>query len=673
MSKYYIASLIVVTTVLACNLGWAGKITVDPNTPGYKANNISWKDQLDQRLFQKITYDSGPKRLHGVLEDLARMSGVEIYCGRDRKDWNVRDIPLVVYVKDIPLGKLLRAITDATHTKFTSEKIGDDSIKSYRIYRRSKEKTEIDNFLRDKHEAELAEAKWVWNALAAYGNGNPIGDFYGRRIPKETWLIGKLIAATGPDSEELLLNGNTFRFSGGDPRFQNIINELYELELQHYANAMNNSGLPVNPPGTGTESAALEIRLRDSGESGWAGLSADFGPLQLDGSNSSSSFISMDSETSSMGVLSEYEDMGLLKDRAIGLPARPKGMCLPNRAYDLDNPTMIDLSKKEEMWDCPPFNTKVDLELPIDVKNIIFADLIRTVASATGCNIVVEDFVSHMDARYQRLDRLYRKQTSIAEIFRGMLINGQVGYSWFYNNDSNLIVGWADSVNTNWRQHHRNLISEEYLNYLRDKLDGLGVSFDDALLLLNLPQKASDTWIRCSNKLGCLGDACSFSDSSLWQLYGSLCPEDKLMAKSKDGLSLAKFDISWIADFFRSLKTRQISSYTLYSSEEEAQIAEGEKMRKEQAISDPQIISTMIMHVEEEPVDHRRVTSIISNTSTQLAMKEVPKALTLSRYAMVINYFVEGEEHQMYVPYSPQLVFPVRTPERESEIINGYQ
>jgi ABC-type molybdate transport system permease subunit len=69
-------------------------------------------DEVDPRLSQKITYDSGYKRLHAVIEDIARTSKVSIACGQSTKDWRVRDIPVVVCVKDMPLGKLLQGLEE---------------------------------------------------------------------------------------------------------------------------------------------------------------------------------------------------------------------------------------------------------------------------------------------------------------------------------------------------------------------------------------------------------------------------------------------------------------------------------------------------------------------------------------------------------------------------------
>jgi hypothetical protein len=152
-----------------------GKVTVDPNAPGVQ-RPVTSNDDIDKRLAKKITYDSGYKRLHVVANDLAKLSGVSIACGQNPKDWRVRDIPVVVCVKDMPLGKLLRATADATHTRIALEKVGNDPIKHYRIYRRRKEEQAIENLISARHEAKLAQVQWQWDALVAYGKS-------GKEIP----------------------------------------------------------------------------------------------------------------------------------------------------------------------------------------------------------------------------------------------------------------------------------------------------------------------------------------------------------------------------------------------------------------------------------------------------------------------------------------------------------
>ena len=115
----------------------------------------------------------------------------------------MRDIPVIVCVKDLPLGKLLRAIADATHTWFASEKIGDDSKKTYSIYRRHKESARIDSYFEEKHKHLVDVASWQWDALVACGRSeeNP-------GVSNDGWLLGKLLGQLPADAKANVLAGD---------------------------------------------------------------------------------------------------------------------------------------------------------------------------------------------------------------------------------------------------------------------------------------------------------------------------------------------------------------------------------------------------------------------------------------------------------------------------------
>ena len=57
----------------------------------------------DSRLAKPVTIECTNVRLHTVLERLSDETGVRLNCGRRKDDWQVRDIPVVVCVKDVPL------------------------------------------------------------------------------------------------------------------------------------------------------------------------------------------------------------------------------------------------------------------------------------------------------------------------------------------------------------------------------------------------------------------------------------------------------------------------------------------------------------------------------------------------------------------------------------------
>ena len=257
-----------------------GKVAVDPNVPGAQAAKP--EPEKDPRLAQKITYDSGHKRLHYVTDDLSRMTSVDILCGQSKKDWKVRDIPVVVCVKDLPLGKLLKAIADATHTRFASEKIGDNPEKSYRIYRRSADQDSVDTFVREKHDHSLEDAAWQWDALAAYGksNENPPAD----PSLRDAWLMARMIAGLGPGSKDKLLKGDTFTLRGTDPANRAYMEEYYRRTCE----TANNPSHMSYPPFEKVEDAPLGIKLVDDGVEARIQTLFEPGPIATDSGGSTS-------------------------------------------------------------------------------------------------------------------------------------------------------------------------------------------------------------------------------------------------------------------------------------------------------------------------------------------------------------------------------------------------
>lgn len=670
----WIGLFVVVIAASFSSPGWADKTTVDPNSQPVVVKTPE-DEKPDPRLLQKTTYDSGYKRLHAVVEDISRMNGVDIRCGSTNKDWRVRDIPVVVCVKDMPLGKLLRAIADATHTWFASEKIGDDPKKSYRIYRRYKEEETIDSFFKRRREARLAAALWQWDAMAAYGKSDEIPEL---SEFESLWPFARLIASLGSGAKDDLFKGNTFRFSGRDPACKEIIGELYEHAWERewkFGKIRNPNGESVNsaplPTDEDIDSAGVCIKLVDTGDSGKTDIEWTLGPIRYGDSPSS--------------LCSTIGDARELQDKGLDLPPYPKEVNTPSLKDDMANPDMALLSRLtawatswDADWDHPLLKAKIDIEKPKEIKNATFADLIRAIASASGCNIVVEDFVSHMASNYQQVDSAFKKDTNVRDSLRGMYFGGDcLSYSWFFNESERLLVGWpCDDNGTNvWRNLHRNMLSEEYLSGLKRKLDGDGVEFDDVIHPSNIPgdtgfDNSFGKWIWLSRDLQDLAQERVSGDTAVfWQLYDSLEPADKAAAKSESGLPLAKFDAAWIADFFKAQKLAEKAYFTgdRRTEAEEATVLE-ERTLRDRVLYDPNVISSMVMRVEKTPADRSHM--IVYSNGSGIVRRGNNEALKLSDYSMVISYRIDGEDRKMVVK-GPYMGCPIRSPEREAEIIKA--
>ena len=655
MSKLWRVLTLLVTVAVLCAPGWADKVTVDPNTPGGRAT-ASEDNKADPRLLQKIAYDSGHKRLHAVVEDINQLSGMDVKCGRNKNDWRVRDIPVVVCVKDMPLGKLLRAIADATHTWFASERIGDNPKKSYRIYRRYKEESAIDSFFERRHKARLAAVDWRWDAMVAYGNSEEIVGAPG--VPKTAWLAARLIASLGSDARNRLLAGETLEFRGSDPAYQSEIHEFYRFAWHDMglARSQSSSSLTIED----MDRAVLTAKLVDEGQTGRTQMEMVLSPLVYG------------KLFAPYPVLSGAAQ---LEGKVSDLPSYPEQIRIPSSEEDMDNPEMTVLSTRPGRESkCALLQAKFDLEKPKNIKDPTFADLVRAVASASGCNIVTEDFTSHKNPEYQRLGYLFKKQTDLDTALVRMHVagrNNRKDYTWFLDERDALLVGWANDVTTDsqrWRDHHRHILPQAYLDDLRAKLNGDGAELDDAVHVMCLLQGSVVEWMHNTRDFTCL--LFGLNTHPAWQLYDALEPADKLAAKSDAGLALGQFDTAWIAGFFHAQKMREPNSCLVpmqYAAdgrhvEIRRQKREEERRLVDRAMSDPKVIYTMVMRVESEAAK--------LHWQPGGSLARPPDKLKLTSYDMVIYYKMDGEERTMKIA-SPLLAFPAWSAEREAEMIKA--
>lgn len=94
----------------------------------------------DPRLDQKVTYEADGQVLHKVLSELTDKTGVVMTCGKNKKDWQVRDRKLNIFVKDMSLKDLQQAIGKVLHFTWTSAK--KDEVYTYRLFQDLKSKKE---------------------------------------------------------------------------------------------------------------------------------------------------------------------------------------------------------------------------------------------------------------------------------------------------------------------------------------------------------------------------------------------------------------------------------------------------------------------------------------------------------------------------------------------------
>jgi hypothetical protein len=108
----------------------------------------------------------------------------------------------------------------------------------------------------------------------------------------------------------------------------------------------------------------------------------------------------------------------------------------------------------------------------------------------------------------------------------------------------------------------------------------------------------------------------------------------------------------------------------IFSTSALDQTASQERDFNERAVFDPQTVSTMVMRVIPWPARYRFVQFTNPDGSEGSRVDPTPGPLKLSEYRMIISYKADGEDRSVTMT-GPPLGFPVRSSEREAEIIKA--
>lgn len=565
-----------------------GKIVVDPNIS--KMPSVTDQEaatNTDKRLSQKVTYTGGYKRLNTVVSDLSKASGVHLYCGKTPQDWQVRDIPVIVYAKDIPLEKLLRAIADGTHTLFITQKAGSKDEKkepAYRICRNAKTADSIAKRMEDRYYAKFAEAEWGWDALAAFGKAPNLD-----KTNIGIWAPGfsTVLAFLSEEDKKKVFSGESIVVNTETaPQIADALRDLYKNHAP--------SGCPPEDMAKGE----MRISLHVVGESDLQYLIGEW--LWHDDQGS---------EVSSGYPIPRCAD-ALKNAKGFNLPPRPPSE-LPQPEEDCPK-DRLRILKTNEDWELPSLKTKLKLEAPKDKERPAFSDAVIAIAKASGFNIICEDFQSQQKAELNPLAQdFYAGDITLGEALKRLYCyrskwlsneNGNYEPTWLINEKDKLIIGWANE----WREHHYYLVQESLISSICNKMNGEGAQLDDFLPVLSLTRRQRLEWINNSEKDIWAIDlwmhlADSSVERSVWKLYAALSDTDRKLVKSDAGLSLSKFDPAWLISFFSDTKGFEVP-YTLSDSEKEQ--AKMKMQLKKELLTDPKQIATLVMRMPPDSTEY---------------------------------------------------------------------
>ena len=528
----------------------AAKLTTDPNT-------IVKKPALvveDKRLDQKVTYEAAQKRLHTVTDELSKLTGVTIRSGESSKDWQTRDVPVTIYAKNLPLRLLLHSIAESSHLQLVS--YDADKVRCYRIKRDPAQSKALEEYRDKEKQAWLNKTAWEIDVLSKIGNmsdsdyktiQNDLKDFESQDN-QIFHCMAKVAASLSSKDREKLLNGENVALKIADlPAAQAELVKLYYLqsrqvdqlrrELLKAEIAKDGIQNETVAPGKPEDKIDFDkIKLNISGE---YGLNAYF--------SSPGENIQAEPRNGLQYVLNRCG-----KDTI----KSPKWPDVPQSTYS-SNLRQLNYPEYTHM---PVLQTKLDIDKPNDKQFTTYADGFIALAKTSGFSIVCEDYISQ---RYNNSDGdgAFGKQ-----IVFGNALDGSISYDgmqWYMDEQNKLIVGSS----YDWYENVINLVPEAQIMSLKEKMDTCGAELDDIAFIKCLTDGQYDDWIQQSNiftsimqtsyvaKTNNVSQQPSFyreyvdmpyhaqpRQMPFWQLYNSLSPEDKALAKSQTGFPFAKLD-----------------------------------------------------------------------------------------------------------------------------------
>jgi len=526
---------------------------------------------------------SAISRLRAILDGLSKQTGVIIRAGVNTKDWQARDIPVFVSVRDLPLGKLLSALSDAAHVQLTSQRMeaDEDRDKTYRLYRSKSYQDSITQPAQDKLTKGMELANWSWDALVACSRMatppplQPTNDY--TMDGRQAVLIGKILASLSEDSKQRIFAGEPCSLTTRQGLQADLVKQLQQVawEKLKLKRPPDNASQTPDP-----DKAVLIINIYQVKSDGYTGFHVNMGGLPdytITVGNSSTT-------QTGQWLADCMESAKPLQDvKELNLPKRPEAG--PSRMVEDPVPTGFKPLKTDEDWNAPALQTKVTIKRPAKPEDWRLCDLLTQVAEASGLGIVCQDIRSHQTTDHARVDFSLSDQPTAAQALRAMQ-----SFNWYLDEQRKLLVGWESS----WRMLDKALVPEATVTGLAEKLaSAKGVEIDDYMPVVKLNMLQDEYWIWHSRELGCLYYCMSTIGKPLWLLYDSLSPEDRALARSEAGLPMNKMDPAWAAGFLQQeFEKRTKGSYALSADGDPP----GYKTMRRVA-ADPDVIAKSILRV----------------------------------------------------------------------------
>lgn len=542
----------------------------------------------DPRLDMKVTYHAGYKRLHEVTEYFTATTGVKIPCGASPNDWQVRDIPVAVWVDDVPLRDVLRYLADATHTEVHKFQSSSSRTSSYRIRRNPKVEAELANMAESRKRINLQLAGWAWDALAAYGK-QPVpltsntGGFKGTADDAaEIRSLSQLLSSLSAQTKADVLAGKSVALTPTTVPDKQALRSFHLVEYSMLLRQPGATGIAQMTPEDSFQGFSMRCQVNTE-------LSADRNPVFTLSINIPYSVRgTSNGETvavpATMGMGRDINHLANLLSGVEGLQL-PKKPTLSPSDYDDPIPAGTRELLSEEDWKLPLLQTKV--KIPATKKTFLTrAEMLSMISVASGFSIISEDFMSHRDVNYIPVVIELGPEVTLGKALKRLMGKYLTNTVWYLDEANKTIIGRA----ANWRYRHSNLVPASQIKSLKSRIAGDGADLDDIVPIVFYSTEQMNEWVGGDRDLEKVTQLQMWDYyKELWQLYAILSPRDRELARSPAGISLSVFDSAWVGEILRSRSARRVSGFV-------------DADDKEAALSDPAFLAGLNLRVDMMPI-----------------------------------------------------------------------
>lgn len=477
-------------------------------------------DLSDPRLSEKVTIDCVNGRLYNALDRISAETGVTLHAGRTTHDWQVRDYPVVVCARDLPLGVLLRSIADATHLLLS--KTGPEEEVAYRIWRDARRRSELDAFEKKRASALRAAIAWDWDTIVAGGKRLVEGD---RRLPG-TWVpshkgVSEALSYLGEGVRDRVIDGENIVFvvANAPPAVQTLFREWLK-DVDYYDYTLEEK----------LNTCCVDIRTRQRG--------AYDGELHVEAwiIRGRAEFDTSDYPPWLTGLDAHWPDRPVVPSAVLEADR------LPSRYVRFDplkdgGPAFLD--------------TKLSIPAPEGKKSPTYSDLLPDISDAIGYSIVAEGCAARycppVDSFIYRFPGMFDREITVREALSWASRNAR--QQWYLDEENKLILG----RDPEWNERVKGLVPEKLLVDLAAKLKGSGLDLEDLEPVVNLTEEQCRQWI---------GYCPEFPDveaiperivqgGTFIRLYLALSASDRALAKAGTPVSLDGCDPGLVAEVLR--------------------------------------------------------------------------------------------------------------------------